>query len=420
MNEQELELNEGKLMDFLIRVFSGKKVPTMSEKLMDLVTQKMAQDKEFDDLVRNGTTANGFKTGYKKKFIEYVKNNMDGKAAREILGKSSIEDRMSRSNSIYSKSDLEKMTDEQKIAANLNTLANKMATVVSRHARRDALQKQDAARKKFLSKVNEIPDWAQVELDKLHDWIEDFGSDLDPNNIKELLSYFNKKMTPEQAMNAKQSDLSMQKYLQVATDNFFKDKILPKSKKFKQWKLDRNTEKKIRDYANDGFQEVPYFEKSLLKDLKSAISLWMKKNSKGNKMNENITDFISAVVADKPHAALNAFSEVMAEKVSEALDSKYIEVAQTMFNVAEAKVMKKKMNVGDLEVEMEVYSDGSGEIDISDEDGVIYSEDSGNVKTWISSIEKMIKKKDMAMFAGDLKKVVAELKKFKITREEVE
>lgn len=272
MNEQEL--NEGKLMDFLIRVFSGKKVPTMSEKLMDLVTQKMAHDKEFDDLIRNGTTANGFKSGYREKFIKYVKKNMDPKLARDVLGDSSVEKRIAGGN-LETARNLKRLSDEEKIAANLTMLSNKMATAVSRHARRTGAKK----------------------------------------------------------------------------------------------------------------------------------------------MNENITDFISAVVADKPHAALNAFSEVISEKVSEALDSKYIEVAQTMFNVNEAKVMKKKMNVGKLEVEMEIYADGSGEIDISDEDGVIYSEDSGNVKTWISSIEKMMKKKDMAMFAGDLKKVVAALKKVKITEE---
>lgn len=59
-------------------------------------------------------------------------------------------------------------------------------------------------------------------------------------------------------------------------------------------------------------------------------------------MNENITDFISAVVADKPLDASDAFSKAIEPIVTQALDSKYEEMSKSLFgnqseDIAEAK-----------------------------------------------------------------------------------
>lgn len=133
------QLDEGKLMDFITRLFSGKKVPTTNEKMMDLITQKMAQDKKFEDLVRNGTGPYGFKTGYRKKFIDYVVNNMDPSAAKEILGKKAAGEKYGASS---------ELPDEKKIAYNLNKLGNMMATVASRHAQKLGVSKRVEDQKK--------------------------------------------------------------------------------------------------------------------------------------------------------------------------------------------------------------------------------------------------------------------------------
>ena len=46
----------------------------------------------------------------------------------------------------------------------------------------------------------------------------------------------------------------------------------------------------------------------------------------------DVTDFIGAAVADKPVAALKAFSAAMEPKISDALDTRYSEVSNQVFN----------------------------------------------------------------------------------------
>lgn len=46
----------------------------------------------------------------------------------------------------------------------------------------------------------------------------------------------------------------------------------------------------------------------------------------------NITDFISASVAEKPHKAFDAFSAAMEPKLDAALTAKYDEVVTSVFN----------------------------------------------------------------------------------------
>lgn len=48
-------------------------------------------------------------------------------------------------------------------------------------------------------------------------------------------------------------------------------------------------------------------------------------------MSEHITDFLSAVVADKPVKAFDAFSQAIKEKVELALEAKYEQVSKGLF-----------------------------------------------------------------------------------------
>lgn len=49
-------------------------------------------------------------------------------------------------------------------------------------------------------------------------------------------------------------------------------------------------------------------------------------------MKESIIDFISASVDDKPVQAIKAFSSAMEPKIQAAMDNKYTEVANQVFN----------------------------------------------------------------------------------------
>lgn len=49
-------------------------------------------------------------------------------------------------------------------------------------------------------------------------------------------------------------------------------------------------------------------------------------------MKESIIDFISASVDDKPVQAIKAFSSAMEPKIQSAMDDKYAEVANQVFN----------------------------------------------------------------------------------------
>jgi len=46
----------------------------------------------------------------------------------------------------------------------------------------------------------------------------------------------------------------------------------------------------------------------------------------------DVTDFIGAAVADKPVAALKAFSAAMEPRISDALDTRYSEVSNQVLN----------------------------------------------------------------------------------------
>jgi len=56
----------------------------------------------------------------------------------------------------------------------------------------------------------------------------------------------------------------------------------------------------------------------------------------------NITDFISAAVADKPQKAFDAFDAVIQPKLETALSAKYDEVVSSAFN---------KTNTTEMEVD---------------------------------------------------------------------
>jgi len=49
-------------------------------------------------------------------------------------------------------------------------------------------------------------------------------------------------------------------------------------------------------------------------------------------MNDDVTDFISATVSDKPVAAVKAFSAGIEPKIDAALAQKKEEIAQQIFN----------------------------------------------------------------------------------------
>lgn len=50
----------------------------------------------------------------------------------------------------------------------------------------------------------------------------------------------------------------------------------------------------------------------------------------------DVTDFISAAVQNKPVAAAKAFSAAMEPKIHAAIDARYDEMAQGVFNQADA------------------------------------------------------------------------------------
>ena len=49
-------------------------------------------------------------------------------------------------------------------------------------------------------------------------------------------------------------------------------------------------------------------------------------------MEDYVTDFVGASVADKPVAALKAFSAAMEPKIEDALAQKFAEVSHSVFN----------------------------------------------------------------------------------------
>jgi len=71
----------------------------------------------------------------------------------------------------------------------------------------------------------------------------------------------------------------------------------------------------------------------------------------------DVTDFIGAAVADKPVAALKAFSAAMEPRISDALDTRYSEVSNQVFNPQvdaddEAEIHELELTTDD-EVEVE-------------------------------------------------------------------
>ena len=65
----------------------------------------------------------------------------------------------------------------------------------------------------------------------------------------------------------------------------------------------------------------------------------------------DVTDFIGAAVADKPVAALKALGAAMEPKITDALNARYDEVSQTVFNPqVEAE---DEAELAELEVETE-------------------------------------------------------------------
>jgi len=65
----------------------------------------------------------------------------------------------------------------------------------------------------------------------------------------------------------------------------------------------------------------------------------------------DVTDFIGAAVADKPVAALKAFSAAMEPRISDALDARYSEVSNQVFNPQVDVDDEEEMNELDMEVE---------------------------------------------------------------------
>lgn len=69
------------------------------------------------------------------------------------------------------------------------------------------------------------------------------------------------------------------------------------------------------------------------------------------------TDFIGAAVADKPVAALKAFSAAMEPKITDALNSRYDEVSQTVFNRVDADDEAEMNELDDEAVELELETE---------------------------------------------------------------
>jgi len=71
----------------------------------------------------------------------------------------------------------------------------------------------------------------------------------------------------------------------------------------------------------------------------------------------DITDFIGAAVADKPVAALKAFSAAMEPKITDALDTRYDEVSRAVFNRVDAEDEAEMRELEDEAVEQELETE---------------------------------------------------------------
>jgi len=68
----------------------------------------------------------------------------------------------------------------------------------------------------------------------------------------------------------------------------------------------------------------------------------------------DVTDFIGAAVADKPVAALKAFAAAMEPRISDALDTRYSEVSNQVFNPQVEADDEAEMNELEMSAEDEV------------------------------------------------------------------
>ena len=68
----------------------------------------------------------------------------------------------------------------------------------------------------------------------------------------------------------------------------------------------------------------------------------------------DVTDFIGAAVADKPVKALKAFSAAMEPRISDALDARYSEVSNQVFNPQVEADDEAEMNELEMSAEDEV------------------------------------------------------------------
>jgi hypothetical protein len=68
----------------------------------------------------------------------------------------------------------------------------------------------------------------------------------------------------------------------------------------------------------------------------------------------DVTDFIGAAVADKPVKALKAFSAAMEPRISDALDTRYSEVSNQVFNPQVEADDEAEMNELEMSAEDEV------------------------------------------------------------------
>lgn len=71
----------------------------------------------------------------------------------------------------------------------------------------------------------------------------------------------------------------------------------------------------------------------------------------------DITDFIGAAVADKPVAALKAFSAAMEPKITDALNTRYDEVSRKVFNRVDAEDEAEMHELEDEAVEQELETE---------------------------------------------------------------
>jgi len=87
-----------------------------------------------------------------------------------------------------------------------------------------------------------------------------------------------------------------------------------------------------------------------------------------------------------------------------------------------SKTMKGK-KFGKLEVDLEVFADGSGSIDVTanTEDGedVVFSQSSGKVSDWAQKMEREMNK-SLKYYSSDVKKIVSALKKMNMSEEEIQ